>query len=178
MSPDDFLRAMGINNPEAAPKIFREYFNFADIDQNHLLSYSEYSFFCDLLSTGEADVRNCATVALLCIFLFFDLNLFAQQLRMAFRIFDLGGDGFVTKDEFESILKSNSSREFELRNYAKIEDKFFGEEGEKKLNYESFVAFLQEMKLAVLKAAFDEHDPGTGLIPTEVRKRRKKNGEK
>ncbi len=56
MSPEDFFRALGIDSPKDAPGLFREYFNLADTDGNTLLSYSEYSFFCDLLSTGEADV--------------------------------------------------------------------------------------------------------------------------
>jgi Ca2+-binding EF-hand superfamily protein len=145
MSPHDFFRALGIDNPDDAPAVFREYFNLADTDGNHLLSYSEYSFFCDLLSTGEAD------------------------FRMAFRLFDLTGDGLVSKDEFEAVLKSNSSQEFELANYAGLEEKFFGSDGQAKLSYETFVLFLREMKQSVLRAAFAQYDPEkTGRIPANV----------
>jgi hypothetical protein len=35
MSPHDFFRALGIDNPDDAPAVFREYFNLADTDGNH-----------------------------------------------------------------------------------------------------------------------------------------------
>ena len=71
---------------------------------------------------------------------------------MAFKLFDLTGDGRVSKEEFEAVLKSNTSQEFALSNYAGLEEKFFGTDGQTKLSYESFVQFLREMKQSVLRA--------------------------
>ncbi len=106
---------------------------------------------------------------------------------MAFRLFDVSGDGEVSKDEFEAVLKSNTSQEFALSNYAGLEEKFFGKDGQTKLSYESFVLFLREMKQSVLRAgeehnlsplfddshdpkkAFAQHDPEkTGRIPSDA----------
>jgi Ca2+-binding EF-hand superfamily protein len=80
-----------------------------------------------------------------------------------FRLFDTTDDGKISKDEFESILKANTNQDFDLKHYAGLEEKFFGEKGDKKLDYETFVSFLREMKQSVLRAAFSqyENDQGT-----------------
>lgn len=81
---------------------------------------------------------------------------------MAFRLFDTSNDGRISKSEFESVLKANTNQEFDLKHYAGLEEKFFGEHGEKMLDYETFVSFLREMKQSVLRAAFSQYENEQG----------------
>lgn len=146
MTPNDFFLSIGIDNPEKAD-LFKAYFDLADRDQSGFVSFSEYSFFSKLLSTENA------------------------EFELAFQIFDLKGDGKVTKDEFEAVMSAHTSEDFSLANYQGLEERFFGEDGKAELDYEKFVAFLSGMKTEVLKVAFQQHvkdDPeGRGRISTE-----------
>lgn len=59
------------------------------------------------------------------------------------QVFDLKGDGKVTKDEFEAIMSTHTNEDFSLSKYQGLEERFFGEDGKQELDYERFVEFLR-----------------------------------
>ncbi|XP_019950202.1 calcium uptake protein 1, mitochondrial isoform X2 [Paralichthys olivaceus] len=153
--------------PPAAPlplqKIAQEREKFADEDsifyslgECGLISFSDYIFLTTVLSTPQ------------------------RNFEIAFKMFDLNGDGEVDLEEFEqvqSIIRSQTSMGMRHRDRSTtgntlktagcssaLTTYFFGEDLKGKLTIGSFLEFQRKLQHDVLKLEFERNDPMDGRI--------------
>lgn len=181
MTPQDFIRSITPNEkqPESLgldqfvvkrfdgkdfwQKIAQEREKFADEDsifytlgECGLISFSDYIFLTTVLSTPQ------------------------RNFEIAFKMFDLNGDGEVDLEEFEqvqSIIRSQTSMGMRHRDRSTtgntlktggcssaLTTYFFGEDLKGKLTIGSFLEFQRKLQHDVLKLEFDRNDPVNGRI--------------
>jgi len=127
-----------------------DFIRFADLNSDSLISFSEFSFFTTLLSLPE------------------------EHFRIAFQMFDLNGDGIISKNEFKKIIQvlraestlgsQQSTRKKDLEK-SRIFSHFFGPDGTKELTYEEFEGFLKSLHQGVQQLEFSRYDAkGRGKI--------------
>ncbi|KAM5236051.1 calcium uptake protein 1, mitochondrial isoform 1-T1 [Ctenodactylus gundi] len=143
-------------------KISQEREKFADegsifytLGECGLISFSDYIFLTTVLSTPQ------------------------RNFEIAFKMFDLNGDGEVDMEEFEqvqSIIRSQTSMgmrhrdrpttgntlKFGLR--SALTTYFFGADLKGKLTIKNFLEFQRKLQHDVLKLEFERHDPVDGRI--------------
>uniref|UniRef100_A0A8C7Z3F5 Calcium uptake protein 1, mitochondrial n=1 Tax=Oryzias sinensis TaxID=183150 RepID=A0A8C7Z3F5_9TELE len=145
------------------PKIAHEREKFADEDsifyslgECGLISFSDYIFLTTVLSTPQ------------------------RNFEIAFKMFDLNGDGEVDLEEFEqvqSIIRSQTSMGMRHRDRSTtgntlktagcssaLTTYFFGEDLKGKLTIGSFLEFQRKLQHDVLKLEFERNDPVDGRI--------------
>ncbi|XP_071503457.1 calcium uptake protein 1, mitochondrial-like [Diadema antillarum] len=120
-----------------------------------LISFSDYMFLLTVLSTPE------------------------RHFEIAFRLFDLNGDGEVSYDEFcqvTDVMRAQTAtgkRHRDRKTTGNTLDKpinsslntyFFGKDLSKKLTFEQFNEFQQKLRLDLLKLEFRRYDPEDGRI--------------
>eukprot|EP01100_Stratorugosa_tubuloviscum_P007794 TRINITY_DN320_c0_g4_i1.p1 TRINITY_DN320_c0_g4~~TRINITY_DN320_c0_g4_i1.p1 ORF type:complete len:429 (+),score=172.31 TRINITY_DN320_c0_g4_i1:26-1312(+) len=124
------------------PEFFKNYIN----EKHGLITFSEYLFLITLLSIPLSD------------------------FIIAFKMFDLNGDGTVDRGEFATVINVMMGRSIlgqKQRKYrngeiltesSKITHKLFG--ANEKFNIDNFSTFLNELHSTVLKLEFDQiqHD--------------------
>lgn len=152
MTIDDFCSAILPYDyrPEGEHTKIKEipkFIKLADLDKDHLISFGEYLFFVTLLGIPE------------------------RHFRVAFDMFDLDGNGTLSKEEFKNVMKvlrrespyASQQRKFneEVEN-AGLFTIFFGEDGNQPLTYEQFVDFLKNLKSGVLHLEFERYADETG----------------
>ncbi|KAI8922498.1 hypothetical protein DFJ77DRAFT_446851 [Powellomyces hirtus] len=130
------------------------FFSLADTDGDGLISFSEYMIFLCLLGTPEF------------------------HWKISFKLFDVNGDGTVSKDEFEKImihhatsmgvgsrLGTQERTQVDVA-HSGIYKLFFGHKGEKSMVYDEFIDFMRRLHLEVLKLEFHQFnvDPATETI--------------
>ncbi|KAJ3022285.1 hypothetical protein HKX48_006597 [Thoreauomyces humboldtii] len=162
MTTEDFIRSLlpyRSYNPTDDGKPTRvpsaeSFFGLADTDGDGLISFSEYMIFLCLLGTPEF------------------------HWKISFKLFDVNGDGTVSKDEFEKIMLHHATgMGFGSRlgtqqrsqvdvAHSGIYKLFFGLRGEKSMVYEEFIDFMRRLHLEVLKLEFHQFrvDPGSDSI--------------
>uniref|UniRef100_A0A3Q2SVX9 Calcium uptake protein 1, mitochondrial n=1 Tax=Fundulus heteroclitus TaxID=8078 RepID=A0A3Q2SVX9_FUNHE len=169
MTPQDFIRSITPNEkqPESEflclQKIAQEREKFADEDsifytlgECGLISFSDYIFLTTVLSTPQ------------------------RNFEIAFKMFDLNGDGEVDLEEFEqvqSIIRSQTSMGMRHRDRSTtgntlktagcssaLTTYFFGEDLKGKLTIGSFLEFQRKLQHDVLKLEFERNDPVDGRI--------------
>uniref|UniRef100_A0A3P9H038 Calcium uptake protein 1, mitochondrial n=1 Tax=Oryzias latipes TaxID=8090 RepID=A0A3P9H038_ORYLA len=177
MTPQDFIRSITPNEKQPenlgldqfivkrydGKKIAHEREKFADEDsifyslgECGLISFSDYIFLTTVLSTPQ------------------------RNFEIAFKMFDLNGDGEVDLEEFEqvqSIIRSQTSMGMRHRDRSTtgntlktagcssaLTTYFFGEDLKGKLTIGSFLEFQRKLQHDVLKLEFERNDPVDGRI--------------
>ncbi|CAL8359395.1 unnamed protein product [Boreogadus saida] len=182
MTPQDFVRSITPNEkqPESlgldqfmvkrydGKKIAQEREKFADEDsiffslgECGLISFSDYIFLTTVLSTPQ------------------------RNFEIAFKMFDLNGDGEVDLEEFEqvqSIIRSQTSMGMRHRDRSTtgntlktagcssaLTTYFFGSDLKGKLTIGSFLEFQRKLQHDVLKLEFERKDPAEGRGSHSIR---------
>uniref|UniRef100_A0A671YSQ8 Calcium uptake protein 1, mitochondrial n=1 Tax=Sparus aurata TaxID=8175 RepID=A0A671YSQ8_SPAAU len=181
MTPQDFIRSITPNEKQPenlgldqfivkrydgkvrSQKIAQEREKFADEDsifftlgECGLISFSDYIFLTTVLSTPQ------------------------RNFEIAFKMFDLNGDGEVDLEEFDqvqSIIRSQTSMGMRHRDRSTtgntlktagcssaLTTYFFGEDLKGKLTIGSFLEFQKKLQHDVLKLEFERNDPVNGRI--------------
>ncbi|XP_056147535.1 calcium uptake protein 1, mitochondrial [Lampris incognitus] len=177
MTPQDFVRSITPNEKQPenlgldqfmvkrydGKKIAQEREKFADegsifysLGECGLISFSDYIFLTTVLSTPQ------------------------RNFEIAFKMFDLNGDGEVDLEEFEqvqSIIRSQTSMGMRHRDRSTtgntlktagcssaLTTYFFGADLKGKLTIGSFLEFQRKLQHDVLKLEFDRNDPVDGRI--------------
>uniref|UniRef100_A0A3B1KB23 Calcium uptake protein 1, mitochondrial n=1 Tax=Astyanax mexicanus TaxID=7994 RepID=A0A3B1KB23_ASTMX len=181
MTPQDFIRSITPNEKQPEnlgldqfavkrydgkdfwQKIAQEREKFADEDsifytlgECGLISFSDYIFLTTVLSTPQ------------------------RNFEIAFKMFDLNGDGEVDLEEFEqvqSIIRSQTSMGMRHRDRSTtgntlrtagcssaLTTYFFGADLKGKLTIGSFLEFQRKLQHDVLKLEFERNDPVDGKI--------------
>ncbi|XP_022111971.1 calcium uptake protein 1, mitochondrial-like [Acanthaster planci] len=131
---------------------------FSMLGDNGLISFADYMFLITVLSTPE------------------------RHFEIAFRLFDINGDGEVSYDEFQQVTDviraqtATGKRHRDRKTTGNTLDKpfnssldtvFFGPNLDKKLTFETFRKFYKKLNQEILKMEFDRYEPVDGRI-TEV----------
>ncbi|XP_070289048.1 calcium uptake protein 1, mitochondrial isoform X2 [Myotis yumanensis] len=176
MTPQDFVRSITPNEKQPehlgldqyiikrfdGKKIAQEREKFADegsifytLGECGLISFSDYIFLTTVLSTPQ------------------------RNFEIAFKMFDLNGDGEVDMEEFEqvqSIIRSQTSMGMRHRDRpttgntlksglcSALTTYFFGADLKGKLTIKNFLEFQRKLQHDVLKLEFERHDPVDGRI--------------
>uniref|UniRef100_A0A8C5YZ60 Calcium uptake protein 1, mitochondrial n=1 Tax=Marmota marmota marmota TaxID=9994 RepID=A0A8C5YZ60_MARMA len=180
MTPQDFVRSITPNEKQPEhlgldqyiikrfdgkdfwQKISQEREKFADegsifytLGECGLISFSDYIFLTTVLSTPQ------------------------RNFEIAFKMFDLNGDGEVDMEEFEqvqSIIRSQTSMGMRHRDRpttgntlksglcSALTTYFFGADLKGKLTIKNFLEFQRKLQHDVLKLEFERHDPVDGRI--------------
>ncbi|CAI5653794.1 calcium uptake protein 1, mitochondrial isoform X3 [Oreochromis niloticus] len=179
MTPQDFIRSITPNEKQPenlgldqfivkrydgkTEKIAQEREKFADegsifytLGECGLISFSDYIFLTTVLSTPQ------------------------RNFEIAFKMFDLNGDGEVDLEEFEqvqSIIRSQTSMGMRHRDRSTtgntlktggcssaLTTYFFGGDLKGKLTIGSFLEFQRKLQHDVLKLEFERNDPVDGRI--------------
>uniref|UniRef100_A0A7M4ERK3 Calcium uptake protein 1, mitochondrial n=2 Tax=Crocodylus porosus TaxID=8502 RepID=A0A7M4ERK3_CROPO len=176
MTPQDFVRSITPNEKQPehlgldqfivkrydGKKLSQEREKFADEDsifytlgECGLISFSDYIFLTTVLSTPQ------------------------RNFEIAFKMFDLNGDGEVDMEEFEqvqSIIRSQTSMGMRHRDRSTtgntlktgfnsaLTTYFFGADLKGKLTISHFLEFQRKLQHDVLKLEFERHDPANGRI--------------
>ncbi|XP_023383658.1 calcium uptake protein 1, mitochondrial isoform X2 [Pteropus vampyrus] len=128
---------------------------FYTLGECGLISFSDYIFLTTVLSTPQ------------------------RNFEIAFKMFDLNGDGEVDMEEFEqvqSIIRSQTSMGMRHRDRpttgntlksglcSALTTYFFGADLKGKLTIKNFLEFQRKLQHDVLKLEFERHDPVDGRI--------------
>lgn len=167
MTPDDFIRAItpGTKQPDGLGlDQYRKYDPKSDnenISQRLELNLDEDSIFFRLGSYGLISFSDY-------IFLLTVLSTSRRHFEIAFRMFDLNGDGDVDSDEFEKVADlirqqtsigsrhrdhANTGNTFKGVNSA-LSTYFFGPHLEDKLTIEKFLDFQHQLQREILSLEF------------------------
>ncbi|CAI2351448.1 unnamed protein product [Caenorhabditis sp. 36 PRJEB53466] len=178
MTPEDFLRSFtpGVMQPRRwgldsfksyNPEKHRRH-KFSDpnsifykLGENGLINFSDYLFLMTLLSTSHAD------------------------FALAFKIFDVDGNGSLDKEEFTKVQQLIMSQttvgqrhrdhvtpntSYRVETNSALEAYFFGKDGKGSLSSEKFIEFQERLQHDILKMEFerrDAMDTSDGLITEE-----------
>jgi len=170
MTPDDFVRSItpGMKQPEGLgldqfkkfdPKKklecgLAEDSIFYRMGENGLISFSDYIFLLVLLSTPP------------------------RMFEIAFKMFDLNGDGDVEFEEFakvRDVIRSQTSIGMRHRDHANtgntlkpmnsaLSTYFFGAKLNNKLTIEKFLDFQRQLQKEILQLEFNRYDPEGGRM--------------
>ncbi|KAG8372658.1 hypothetical protein BUALT_Bualt12G0089500 [Buddleja alternifolia] len=127
-----------------------QFFMLFDTDNDGLISFAEYIFFVTILSIPES------------------------SFSVAFKMFDLDGNGGIDKEEFKKVMSlmrtqnrqgasHRDGKRFGLKVSGSVEDGglleyFFGEDGNKLLEHDKFVQFLRDLHHEMLRLEFVHYD--------------------
>ncbi|XP_044266646.1 calcium uptake protein 1 homolog, mitochondrial isoform X2 [Tribolium madens] len=172
MTPDDFLRAMtpGMRQPDGLGlDQYRRYdpkHDFQTVQHKLELTLDEDSIFFKLGSAGLITFSDY-------IFLLTVLSTSRRHFEIAFRMFDLNGDGDVDCEEFEKVATlirqqtsigsrhrdhANTGNTFKGVNSA-LTTYFFGPNLKGKLTIEKFLDFQEKLQKEILSLEFLRKNP-------------------
>ncbi|XP_046663830.1 calcium uptake protein 1 homolog, mitochondrial-like isoform X2 [Homalodisca vitripennis] len=172
MTPDDFLRSMtpGVKQPDGLGLDQYKRYDPKNHDENvHMkleLALDEDSIFYKLGSSGLITFSDY-------IFLLTVLSTSRRHFEIAFRMFDLNGDGDVDSEEFEKVATlirqqtsigsrhrdhANTGNTFKGVNSA-LTTYFFGPNMNQKLTIEKFLDFQRQLQREILSLEFQRKNP-------------------
>ncbi|XP_026475772.1 calcium uptake protein 1 homolog, mitochondrial-like [Ctenocephalides felis] len=173
MTPDDFLRAItpGMKQPDGLGLDQYKKYDPKDVKINLDLSLEEDSIFYKLGSAGLITFSDY-------IFLLTVLSTSRRHFEIAFRMFDINGDGDVDSDEFvrvATLVRNQTSIGTRHRDHANtgntfkgvnsaLTTYFFGENLDQKLTIEKFLNFQHDLQKEILYLEFLRKDPENGKI--------------
>ncbi|VDL14651.1 unnamed protein product [Hymenolepis diminuta] len=175
MTPDDFLRAItpGLKQPDGLdldafirfdPKKDKLNLNipknsvFYCLGNNALISFTDFVFLLTVISTPR------------------------RQFEIAFRMFDINGDGELDADEFDVVRgvildttamgrrhrdHTTTGNTLKSVSQSAIHEYFFGPDGKEKLKIAKFIDFQARLQEEITQLEFDRYEPENGRI-TEV----------
>ncbi|XP_076043079.1 mitochondrial calcium uptake 1 isoform X1 [Oratosquilla oratoria] len=174
MTPDDFLRAITPNmkQPEGLGLDQYKKYDPKNPSEQLELALDEDSIFFRLGSAGLITFSDF-------IFLLTVLSTSHRHFEIAFRMFDLNGDGDVDNEEFDKVATlirnqtsigsrhrdhANTGNTFKGVNSA-LSTYFFGFDLKEKLTIEKFLEFQQQLQQEILSLEFRRKGPNAkGLI--------------
>ncbi|XP_060555057.1 calcium uptake protein 1, mitochondrial-like isoform X1 [Ruditapes philippinarum] len=178
MTPEDFVRSItpGMLQPEGLgldqfKKFDPQKESIADLFEKIELDIEPDSIFNKL---GECGLIGFSDY----VFLLTVLSTPPRNFEIAFRMFDINGDGEVDHAEFariSDILRNQTSIGKRHRDHAvtgnvvkdigsALTTYFFGAEGNKKLTVQEFIQFQKELQNEVLRLEFNRYEPEDGKI--------------
>nr|XP_032511343.1 calcium uptake protein 1 homolog, mitochondrial-like isoform X1 [Danaus plexippus plexippus] len=181
MTPDDFLRAItpGMKQPDGLGLDQYRRYDPKNIDEtvSHRLNLDldEDSIFYKLGSSGLITFSDY-------IFLLTVLSTSRRHFEIAFRMFDLNGDGDVDCEEFEKVaalIRQQSSIGSRHRDHANtgntfkginsaLTTYFFGPKLNEKLTIEKFLDFQHQLQNEILSLEFQRKQPDENGRITEA----------
>ncbi|XP_039748664.1 calcium uptake protein 1 homolog, mitochondrial-like [Pararge aegeria] len=177
MTPDDFLRAItpGMKQPDGLGLDQYRRYDPKTISQRLNLDLDEDSIFYKLGSSGLITFSDY-------IFLLTVLSTSRRHFEIAFRMFDLNGDGDVDCEEFEKVaalIRQQSSIGSRHRDHANtgntfkginsaLTTYFFGQKLDEKLTIEKFLDFQQQLQKEILSLEFQRKQPDENGRITEA----------
>ncbi|GLH08402.1 Calcium uptake protein 1 homolog, mitochondrial [Gryllus bimaculatus] len=168
MTPDDFLRSMtpGVKQPDGLGLDQYKRYDPKNVHTKLELALDEDSIFYKLGSAGLISFSDY-------IFLLTVLSTSRRHFEIAFRMFDLNGDGDVDSEEFEKVATlirqqtsigsrhrdhANTGNTFKGVNSA-LTTYFFGPNMDEKLTIEKFLEFQQQLQREILSLEFLRKGP-------------------
>lgn len=177
MTPDDFLRAItpGMKQPDGLGLDQYRRYDPKSISQRLNLDLDEDSIFYKLGSSGLITFSDY-------IFLLTVLSTSRRHFEIAFRMFDLNGDGDVDCEEFEKVaalIRQQSSIGSRHRDHANtgntfkginsaLTTYFFGSKLNEKLTIEKFLDFQHQLQKEILSLEFMRKQPDENGRITEA----------
>ncbi|XP_019761577.2 calcium uptake protein 1 homolog, mitochondrial isoform X1 [Dendroctonus ponderosae] len=172
MTPDDFLRAItpGVKQPDGLGldqyKRYDPKHGLQVVQKKLDLTLDQDSIFYKLGSAGLINFSDY-------IFLLTVLSTSHRHFEIAFRMFDLNGDGDVDSEEFEKVATlirqqtsvgsrhrdhANTGNTFKGVNSA-LTTYFFGPNLKQKLTIEKFLEFQKQLQREILSLEFQRKNP-------------------
>ncbi|CDS37778.1 calcium uptake protein 1 [Echinococcus multilocularis] len=176
MTPDDFLRAItpGLKQPDGLdldafikfdPKKDQLNLNipkdsiFYCFGNNALISFTDFIFLLTVISTPQ------------------------RQFEIAFRMFDINGDGELEASEFDVVRgvildttamgrrhRDHSTTGSTLKSVSQsaLHDYFFGSDGKQKLKISKFLEFQSRLQEEITQLEFERYAPKEGRITEQA----------
>lgn len=184
MTPDDFVRSItpGTKQPEG---LDLDSFLRYDPKRNVILRNNQ-------VTPLNLDIPKDSVFYTLCdkalisfsdfVFLLTVLSTPRRQFEIAFRMFDLNGDGELDSEEFDVVRSvimdttamgrrhrdhSTTGSTLKKRSNSALQQYFFGPEGDQKLTIKKFLDFHAQLQEEITRLEFDRASPVDGKI-TEV----------
>ncbi|XP_055858903.1 calcium uptake protein 1 homolog, mitochondrial-like isoform X1 [Episyrphus balteatus] len=174
MTPDDFLRAIypGLKQPDGLGLDQYRRYDPKSVTERLDLNLEKDSIFFKLGSFGLITFSDY-------IFLLTVLSTSRRHFEIAFRMFDLNGDGDVDSEEFEKVatlVRQQTSIGNRHRDHAHtgstfkgvnsaLTTYFFGPNMDKKLTIEKFLDFQRQLQREMLSLEFERKNPDeNGMI--------------
>ncbi|EDV59186.1 calcium uptake protein 1 homolog, mitochondrial isoform X4 [Drosophila erecta] len=168
MTPEDFLRSIypGIKQPDGLGLDQYRRYDPKSVGEQLNLHLEKNSIFYKLGSYGLITFSDY-------IFLLTVLSISRRHFEIAFRMFDLNGDGDVDCEEFEMVATlvrqqtsmgtrhrdhANTGNTFKGVNSALI-TYFFGPNMDEKLTIEKFLDFQEQLQREILSLEFERKEP-------------------
>lgn len=177
MTPDDFLRAIypGLKQPDGLGLDQYRRYDPKSVTERLDLKLEKDSIFLKLGSYGLITFSDY-------IFLLTVLSTSRRHFQIAFRMFDLNGDGDVDSEEFTKVatlVRNQTSIGNRHRDHvhtgntfkgvnSALTTYFFGPNMDKKLTIEKFLEFQRQLQREMLSLEFERKKPNENGMITEV----------
>ncbi|XP_022244268.1 calcium uptake protein 1 homolog, mitochondrial-like isoform X2 [Limulus polyphemus] len=168
MTPEDFLRSItpGIKQPDGLGLDQFKRLDMKEVNTPSNLGLTEESIFYKIGASGLINFSDY-------IFLLTILSASKRHFEIAFKMFDLNGDGEVDFEEFEkvqTIIRNQTSMGMRHRDHSNtgniyrgvssgLATYFFGHDHKKKLTVEKFLDFQKQLQTEILALEFKRKEP-------------------